>query len=101
MTRARLAKRMGVYCPKSGELPMKMNEILLAQLERETAATRKTLERVPEGKADWKPHPKSMALGYLSSLVATMFGWIAMMIDRDHLDLAAGGGASASTGVER
>lgn len=75
--------------------------LLLAQLEREIAATRKTIERVPEGKADWKPHPKSMPLGYLSTLVATMFGWIATMIDSEHLDLAGGGGASPSTGEER
>jgi hypothetical protein len=75
--------------------------MLLAQLERETAATRKTVERVPEGKSDWKPHPKSMPMGYLSALVAGMFGWIAMMIDRDFLDLAGGGGPSASTGGER
>ena len=80
---------------------MKLSEMLLAQLEREVASTRKTVERVPEGKADWKPHPKSMPMGYLSSLVATMFGWIATMIEHDHLDLAAGGGSSASTGTER
>ena len=81
-----------------GEMMMKLSEMLLAQLERETAATRKMVERVPEGKSDWKPHPKSMQMGYLSALVATMFGWIATMIDQDHLDLAAGSGASASTG---
>ena len=80
---------------------MKLTEILLAQLERETAATRKLVERVPEGKADWKPHPKSMPMGYLSALVASMFGWIATMIEQDSLDLATGGGASASTGAER
>jgi len=70
---------------------MKINEVLLAQLEREVGATRKTLERVPEGKLDWKPHPKSMPLGYLSLLVAIMFGWIAKMVDLEHLDLAGGG----------
>ena len=80
---------------------MQISEMLLAQLERETAATRKTVERVPEGKADWKPHPKSMPMGYLSALVASMFGWIATMIDSDYLDLAAGDRPSVSSGSER
>lgn len=80
---------------------MKMTETLLAQLERETTATRKLIERVPEEKSDWKPHPKSMSMGYLSALVANMFGWIAIMIDSDHLDLGGGSGPSASTGAER
>ncbi len=80
---------------------MNLSEMLLAQLEREIPATRKAVERVPEGKTDWKPHPKSMAMGYLSALVATMFGWVATMVDQDYLDLASGSGASASTGAER
>lgn len=80
---------------------MKVTDILLAQLEREIDATRKMVERVPEGKSDWKPHPKSMALGYLSTLVASMFGWIATMVDKDHLDLAAGSAPKPSTGDER
>ncbi|MEA2463855.1 MAG: hypothetical protein QOJ98_1602 [Acidobacteriota bacterium] len=81
---------------------MKLTELLLAQLDRETAATRRALERVPEGKLDWKPHPKSMPLGYLSLLVATMFGWVAKMVDRDHLDLGGGEQAPAvTTGAER
>jgi uncharacterized damage-inducible protein DinB len=42
-----------------------------------------------------------MPLGYLSALVAGMFGWIAMMIDSEYLDLAGGGGSSATTGAER
>ena len=80
---------------------MKIAETLLAQLEREVPATRKVVERVPEGLGDWKPHPKSMPMGYLSALVAGMFGWIALMIDQDELDLGKGAGASASTGAER
>jgi hypothetical protein len=81
---------------------MTMAEMLTAQLERELEATRKTVERVPEGMTDWRPHPKSMQMGYLTSLVATMFGWIATMIDEDQLDLAAGGSTpSASTTDDR
>ena len=81
---------------------MAIAEMLLAQLEREVAATRKTVERVPEGDPDWKPHPKSMAIGYLTSLVATMFGWVELMIEKEYLDLGAGGGGpSATTTAER
>jgi hypothetical protein len=81
---------------------MKVSELLLAQLEREIPATRKVVERVPEGKGDWKPHPKSMPLGYLSSLVAGMFGWVAMMVNTEYLDLAGGGGSpSAGTRDEK
>jgi len=70
---------------------MKLTELFLADLERELKPTRRVLERVPEGRDDWKPHEKSMQLGYLASLVATMPGWIALMINQDELDLARGG----------
>jgi uncharacterized damage-inducible protein DinB len=67
---------------------MKLTELILADLERETPLTRKTLERVPDGRTDWKPHEKSMAMGYLCTLVATMPGWIDMMVNQDQLDVA-------------
>jgi uncharacterized damage-inducible protein DinB len=70
---------------------MKLTDLFLADLERESKPTRRVLERVPEGRDDWKPHEKSMQLGYLAALVATMPNWIAMMINQDELDLAKGG----------
>ena len=69
----------------------KITELLLAELEREAAGTRRALERVPEGRNDWKPHEKSMPLGYLAALVATMPGWIAAMIELDEFDVTAAG----------
>ena len=66
---------------------MKLTEFFLAELEREAASTRCALARVPEGNNDWKPHPKSMALGYLASLVATMPAWIASMVKQDEFDM--------------
>ena len=67
---------------------MDLKQMFLAQLEREAVATRRTLERVPEGRNEWKPHEKSMTLGYLSGLVASMPGWAEFMIERDELDLS-------------
>ncbi|HEU4521592.1 MAG TPA: DinB family protein [Thermoanaerobaculia bacterium] len=69
---------------------MKLASLFLEQLDRETASTRRALQQVPEGVADWKPHEKSMPLGYLATLVATMPSWIAMIVDREFLDLAQG-----------
>jgi uncharacterized damage-inducible protein DinB len=67
---------------------MELKKFFLEQLEREAASSRKVIERVPEGQNNWKPHERSMELGYLAALVATMHGWVALMVDRDELNLA-------------
>jgi uncharacterized damage-inducible protein DinB len=68
-------------------MQMLLKEYFLDQLDREAASTRKAIERVPEGRNDFKPHERSMELGYLAALVAGMLGWIGFMIERDELDL--------------
>ena len=67
---------------------MKLTEFLLAELDREVERSRYALEQVPEGKYDWKPHEKSMILGYLANMVATIPSWVAMEINLDELDVA-------------
>ena len=61
---------------------------LLAQLDREVPRARKVLEQMPDGKADWKPHDKSMAFEYLAHLVAIMPSWIAMQVTLPEFDVA-------------
>jgi hypothetical protein len=69
-------------------------EQLIAQLDAEAPRTRKALEAVPAGRGDWKPHDTSMAFGRLAALVARMPSWIALIVDRDALDLNPPGGGS-------
>jgi uncharacterized damage-inducible protein DinB len=75
---------------------MQIKDLFLAQLDRETAITRRMLERVPEGKPDWKPHEKSMPLSYLSALVATMPSWIESIVNDPELDIAPKDGSQYS-----
>jgi len=67
---------------------VKLTQFFLDQLEREAVRTRRALEKVPGGKDDWTPHPKSMPLLRLAGLVAAMPGWIALVINKDELELS-------------
>jgi hypothetical protein len=67
---------------------------LLPEFEQEMATTRRLLERVPDGRGDWKPHPKSFPLGHLAQLVARMPGWLPLAIEHAELDLAGAQGYS-------
>jgi len=69
-------------------------EMFQAQLDAEAKRTRGALERVPEGKDDWTPHPKSMPLGRLAMLVARMPTWFGLIVNQDALDLNPPGGGS-------
>jgi uncharacterized damage-inducible protein DinB len=66
---------------------LSLKEFFLAKLDREAVLVRKTLERVPDAASEFKPHERSMTLGYLAALVAGILGWIPMMIERDELNL--------------
>jgi len=67
---------------------VKISEILLQDYDNEISNTRRTLERVPEDKNDWKCHEKSMAMGRLAMHCATlpMFGHYIM--EDEGMDLA-------------
>ena len=73
---------------------MTISQTLLPEFAQEMKSTRRLLERVPDDKGDWKPHPKSFSLAHLAQLVARMPGWIGRTIREPDLNLAAGGGYS-------
>lgn len=70
---------------------MSLSRALLAEFDYEMVSTRKTLERLPSGKKDWRPHPKSMTLGRLAGHLAEIPGWVIPTIRQDSLDLAPPG----------
>ena len=51
---------------------MAISESLLPEFDQEMAGVRKTLERVPEDKFDWKPHPKSLSMSVLAGHIANL-----------------------------
>ena len=74
---------------------MKLTELFLAELDREGPRTRHALEKVPSGKDEWTPHPKSMPLGRLAGMVAMMPSWLSMMIEKDEFDLSPPAGTKS------
>jgi uncharacterized damage-inducible protein DinB len=62
-------------------------EALLGELKQEAENTRRVLQRVPENKLSWKPHPKSMSLGQLAMHVANVPGAIADLVAVDSREL--------------
>ena len=79
---------------------MKLNEYLLAEVDREGPLTRRALEAVPEGRGDWKPHAKSMALGRLAALIANMPSWLSMIIETNEFDVAPPPGTRSQFAME-
>jgi uncharacterized damage-inducible protein DinB len=66
---------------------MSISQGLLPEFDQEMAGTRKSLERVPEGKTEWQPHPKSMTLGRLAGHLAELPTWVVETMKRDELSL--------------
>jgi uncharacterized damage-inducible protein DinB len=63
-------------------------QALIAELETETPATRRVLERLPADRFDWRPHPKSMSVAQLGHHVASIPGSIARLAQLEGLEVA-------------
>jgi uncharacterized damage-inducible protein DinB len=70
---------------------MSIASALLPEFDHETAVTRTLLERVPDDKADWAPHPKSMTLGRLAIHIASIPNWVVPTLRDSAMDLAPPG----------
>ena len=67
---------------------MPINDLLLTEFDEEIKKTRTMLERVPEGKKDFVPHPKSMPLNKLAPHVAQLSGFGLTILTTPELDFA-------------
>lgn len=71
---------------------MRIAETILPQLDHEMALTRKVLERIPEDRLGWAPHPKSFTMLALAAHLATIPSWGPAIITTESLDIAPVGG---------
>jgi uncharacterized damage-inducible protein DinB len=71
---------------------MSMVDLLLTEFDEEMAATRRLLERVPDGRPAWQPHARSMTLGRLATHIAEIPGWTVRALSVSELDIAPPGG---------
>ena len=68
---------------------MSISQSLLSEFDQESTSTRKTLERVPADKLDYKPHEKSMTMGRLAQHLAEMPGWGVVTLTSDEFVMPA------------
>ena len=66
---------------------MTLGQMLIPEYDHEMATTRRVLERVPDGKFDWKPHEKSMSLGKLAAHLAEIPGLAQLILNRPSFDI--------------
>jgi uncharacterized damage-inducible protein DinB len=58
-------------------------ESFLAEFETQACVTQRFLERLPEDKLGWKPHPKSMTAGQLAYHLASVPGGIVRFVQNN------------------
>jgi uncharacterized damage-inducible protein DinB len=72
---------------------MSLAQTLLPEFDHEAAVTRTVLERVPEARADWQPHPKARSLGQLAIHLASIPAWAILTLREPSFDVSPPGGA--------
>jgi uncharacterized damage-inducible protein DinB len=68
---------------------MLIRDALLPEFDQEAATTRRLLERIPDNKFSFKPHPKSMDMASLATHLCEVIDWAPETIGKDSIDLAS------------
>jgi uncharacterized damage-inducible protein DinB len=71
---------------------MAISQALIGEFDHEMANTRKSLDRVPEAKFDWKPHTKSFSMGALAGHIAFVPQWVKAIVEMPEFDVNPPGG---------
>ena len=71
---------------------MSITQKMIPEYDHEIATTRRLLERVPEDKAHWKPHPKSRSLGELAIHLAQIPSYGRAVLETPELNFNPPGG---------
>jgi uncharacterized damage-inducible protein DinB len=72
---------------------MPISFALLPEFEHEMAGTRKTIERMPEDRLEWRPHPRSATMGRLATHLAELAGFAERALTSESFDMRPGGAA--------
>src|SRR5713101_5190386 len=62
---------------------MPIVDSLLMEMDQEAQTTKRVLDRIPEDKLAWKPHPKAFSLGQLALHIASAPGAVATAAAQD------------------
>jgi uncharacterized damage-inducible protein DinB len=76
---------------------MPIVDSFLMEMDQEARTTQRVLERIPEDKLTWKPHPRSFSLGQLAMHIASGPGGLVNAITQDTFDIPAGAGPGNAT----
>lgn len=63
-------------------------ELMLNELHHEAETTKRLLDRLPQEKLGWRPHPKSMSLGQLALHVASIPGNLSRLAQLSEFEAA-------------
>lgn len=65
---------------------MSLVDCILTEIDQEAQTTKRVLDRIPEDKLAWKPHPKAFSLGQLALHVASVPGSVAALAVPDSME---------------